>query len=330
MIITSETKFIKAPFSNESEIENVVINNYEYIFGPSSIYLPKALIKTADGGGTIPDGFAIDLQSKKWYLVEAELIQHNVWSHISPQVTKQMIASQQTITKKILEDLAVEVYQKDGTTQEKFSELGIKEINIRKILSEILDKEPVVGIPIDAVSNDLKDWARTLKYNVKLWVITKYVEFNNSSNIAYEFPEEFKPELDTEEDSIEENERTGRISRSDVGIFDLIKAKLLSVNQKLIMLYKPRVGGTQKRYFAEIMEDGSLKVLNQIYSSPSFAALAGIQNAGSDRKTVNGWTSWKTEDGHFIAEIREKYVTKDIQVPTSQQPSNAGLFDEEL
>lgn len=330
MIITSESKFIKAPFSNESEIENVVINNYEYIFGPSSIYLPKALIKTADGGGTIPDGFAIDLQSKKWYLVEAELIQHNVWSHISPQVTKQMIASQQTITKKILEDLAVEVYQKDSTTQEKFSELGIKEINIRKILSEILEKEPIVGIPIDAISNDLKDWARTLKYNVKLWVITKYVEFNNSNNVAYEFPEEFKPELDTEEDSIETNESTGRISRSDIRIIDLIQAKLLSVNQKLIMHYKLKGGGTQKKYFADILEDGSLKVLNQVYSSPSFAALAGMKDAGSDRKTVNGWTSWKTENGHFISELREKLINKDIQALTSQQPSNAGLFGPQL
>ena len=199
MIIINDKKFIKSPFVNEMEIENVVINNYEYIFGPNSFYLPKTLIKTADGTGTIPDGFAIDLATKKWYLVEAELIQHNVWSHIAPQVTKQMIASQQLKTKKNIEDLAVENYQKDDNTKEKFTELGIKEINIRKILSEILEKEPIIGIPIDAVTNDLKDWARTLKYNVKLWVITKYVEIENSLNIAYEFPEEFKPELDTEE-----------------------------------------------------------------------------------------------------------------------------------
>jgi hypothetical protein len=100
MIITTDKKYIKAPFVNENEIENVVINNYEYIFGPSSIYLPKALIKTSDGGGTIPDGFAIDLASRKWYLVEAELIAHNVWSHIAPQVTKQMIAPRQVRAKK--------------------------------------------------------------------------------------------------------------------------------------------------------------------------------------------------------------------------------------
>lgn len=306
MIITEDRKYIKAPFVNESEIENVVINNYEYIFGPSSIYLPKALIKTGDGGGTIPDGFAIDLASRKWYLVEAELIQHSVWSHIAPQVTKQMIASQQLITKKILEDLAVEVYQKDDTTKEKFGELGIKEINVRKILSEILEKEPIVGVPIDSITNDLRDWARTLKYNVKLWVITKYVDFSNPINIAYEFPEEFKPELDTEEEISESKEKIGKISRSDITILDLLNSKLLHVNQKLVMVYKPRNGGSQKKYTALVLEDGTLKLLEQKYSSPSYAALAGIQNAGSERKTVNGWTSWKTEEGITIAELRDK------------------------
>ncbi len=217
-----------------------------------------------------------------------------------------MIASQQNITKKTLEDLAVDIYQKDETAREKFNELGIKEINIRKHLAEILDKEPIVGVPIDAITNDLKEWARTLKYNVKLWVITKYVDFNNSKNIAYEFPEEFKPELDTEEEISISNNKVGRISRSDIGILDLINSRLLSVNQKLTMIYKPRNGGAQKKYTAIILEDGSLQLMGQIYSSPSYAALAGIQDAGSERKTVNGWTSWKTDTGKTIAEVREQ------------------------
>ena len=61
MLIFKETKFIKSPFKSEAELENVIVQNYEYLFGPSSLYLPKAKIKTADGGGTIPDGFAIDI-----------------------------------------------------------------------------------------------------------------------------------------------------------------------------------------------------------------------------------------------------------------------------
>ncbi len=309
MLILRDRKFIKTPFDSEQELEQVVIDNYEYIFGPTSIYLPKALIRTGDGTGTIPDGFAIDLSSKKWYLVEAELLHHNVWGHIAPQISKQVIASLQPITKKIIEDLAVDQYQNNETTKEKFAEQKIKEIDVRKVLSEILNKEPVIGLPIDAISGDLKEWARTLKYNVKLWTITKYVDFNDKNSIAYEFPEEFKPILDTEEEQ-EKEEKTGELTRYEVSIADLIDKGLLLPGEKLFMEYKPR-HGSKKRYEAEILEDGSLKVLDQTYSSPSYAALAGIQDSGSDRKTVNGWTSWKTETGEILAEIRERFLNEE-------------------
>ncbi|ALO14555.1 hypothetical protein L21SP5_00886 [Salinivirga cyanobacteriivorans] len=308
MLIFGEKKFIKTPFNSEEELERVVIDNYEHIFGPTSFYLPKALIKTGDGTGTIPDGFAIDLASKKWYLVEAELLHHNVWGHIAPQISKQVIASLQALSKKIIEDLAVDQYQKDQSTKEKFEEQGIKEIDVRKELSDILDKEPIIGLPIDLVSGDLKEWARTLKYNVKLWTITKYVDFNDKNSIVYEFPEEFRPTLDTEEEQ-EQETGSGELTRYDVTISDLIEKEYLKIGDKLRMSYKPR-NGNKKTYEATILEDGSLEVLGQIFSSPSYAALAGIQDAGSDRKTVNGWTSWKTKPNKTIAELRDEFLDK--------------------
>jgi len=308
MLILNDRKFIKSPFDNEAELEQVIIDNYEHIFGPSSIYLPKKKIKTEDGAGTIPDGFAIDLASKKWYLVEAELLHHTVWNHIAPQVSKQVIASLQPYSKKVIQDLAVETYSSDETAKEKFQELGIKELNVRKVIQDILEKEPVIGVPIDDISSDLKEWARTLKYNVKLWVISKFVEFKNSSNVVYEFPEEFKPEVDTEkEDGVDESEQ--EITRYDVSISDLIEKGFISTNQQLIMDYNPR-NGEQKRYSALVHDDGSLELLGQKFSSPSYAALAGIQDAGSDRQTVNGWTSWKTEEGKLIADLREEYLNQ--------------------
>jgi hypothetical protein len=53
MLIFRETKFIKSPFDSESELKRVILDNYEYLFGPTSFYLPKAKIITADGTGTI-------------------------------------------------------------------------------------------------------------------------------------------------------------------------------------------------------------------------------------------------------------------------------------
>ena len=174
-------------------------------------------------------------------------------------------------------------------------------------MSEILEKEPLIGLPIDDISNDLKEWARTLRYNVKLWRISKYVELNNPENIIYEFPEEFRPEFDTEKDN-ETSKSSDSISRYDAKISDLIDAGLINVGDKVIMEYKPR-NGEKRKYEGEILEDGSIYVLDQSFSSPSYAALAGIQNAGSDRKTVNGWTSWKLKgQNKTLAEIRKEYI----------------------
>jgi len=310
MLIFKETKFIKSPFDNEAELEQVIIDNYEYLFGPTSFYLPKAKIKTADGVGTIPDGFAIDIGLKKWYLVEAELMHHNVWNHIAPQVTKQILASQQQMAKRLIVDLAVEQYQADPYTKEKFEDLNIAAINVRQVVGDILETDPIIGVPIDGVTNDLRDWARTLKYKVKLWVVSKFVEFNNPTNIVFEFPEEFKPALDTEEESKPQKANTV-IAQYEVERTDLVKAALLNVGEKLSMSYKPR-NGQPKKYEAVVLEDGSLELLGQQFSSPSYAALAGIQDAGSDRKTVNGWTSWKNLQNSTLAELREQLLNTSI------------------
>jgi hypothetical protein len=306
MLISSDKKFIKTNFENEAELEQVVIDNYEYLFGPDSFYLPKTLIKTADGHGTIPDGFAIDIRQRKWYIVEAELGHHDVWNHIAKQVSKQIVASLQLSTKRNLEDISVAVYNNDDNLKEKFSNLGITSVDIRKVIRDILESDPLIGIPIDIIPNDLKDWARHQRFNVKLWIISKFIEYGNKNNIIYEFPEEFKPVLDTEEES-QPGKSNLEITRYDVGIVDLISANLLTGNEKIIMTYKPR-NGKNKTYEAVVLSDGSLSVLGQIFNSPSYAALAGIQDAGSNRETVNGWTAWKTLNGKTLADLREIFL----------------------
>lgn len=307
MLILDNRKFIQAPFSSESELENVVIENAESIFGPSSIYFPKMLFKTGDGAGTIPDGFVIDPSTRQWFIVEAELSKHGVWTHIAPQVAKQIIAASQSISKQLLIELAIERIREDYHVKEKFLELGIDVIDIRRVLAEILDKKPVIGMPIDAVSRDLQEWAATLKNEVKLWIVKKYVEFGQAENVLYEVPEEYRPVLDTEDDSGSQI----NMARYQVELSDLITAGLLNPNDKLHMTYGPK-NSERKVYEATLLEDGSINLLGSSFSSPSYAALYGIQNAGSDRKTVNGWTSWKTSNGILIADLREKYLQQKI------------------
>jgi hypothetical protein len=52
--------FSKIEFSGEDEVETVVINNFNLLFGDYSILLDKNLITTNSGRSTIPDGIIID------------------------------------------------------------------------------------------------------------------------------------------------------------------------------------------------------------------------------------------------------------------------------
>ncbi len=68
------------------------MNNYVLLFGNYSIYLSQKKIKTSEGFASIPDAVVLNFKERVWYIVEVELANHGVWSHIVPQVTKQIVA----------------------------------------------------------------------------------------------------------------------------------------------------------------------------------------------------------------------------------------------
>ena len=303
MLLVDNRKFVATAFDNEDEIERVAIQNADFIFGPSSIYIPKKLIRTFDGTGTIPDGYAIDLDGRRWYVVEAELAHHSVWNHIAPQVAKQIIAANNPATKQMLINFVIDQVRDDDALQEKFTEQNIEQIDYRRVLNDILDSDPIIGMPIDGIKRDLKEWAETLRVDVRLWLIKKYMEFDSPDNIAYEIPEEFRPAVITSHGTSSESTNT----HYGVTIDDLIQANLLQVGQQLSMPYKPR-NGEQKHYHATVLESGELEVLGRRFSAPSYAALFGIQDAGSSRSTVNGWQVWRIDTGQQLADLRDQYV----------------------
>jgi hypothetical protein len=163
----------------------VVQSNAENIFGPDSIYLPKSLIRTSDGAGTIPDGFVVDIAARRWFIIEAELASHSVWSHIAPQVAKQIIAASQPASRRALTELVVNRVKENPVFRERFEDFGVSAIDIRQFLADIFEGKPIVGIPIDEVGSDLREWARTLKTEVRLWVVRKLVEFRNPRNTRF-------------------------------------------------------------------------------------------------------------------------------------------------
>jgi hypothetical protein len=307
MLIVEGRTFVLKPFDSEDELERVVVENAEYLFGPTSIYFPKSLIATRDGVGTIPDGYVIDISARIWYIVEAEISRHSVWSHIAPQVAKQIIAAANPVSKQSLVDIAADRVRNDAELQELFYQEAIHAIDIRRVLAEIIAKEPIVAMPIDAIKDDLREWVATLRVPVKLWLVRKYVEFERPDVVMYEIPEQYEPVAEAGQDEEESREESARYN---VTIADLLDAAMLTPGQKLLMPYRPR-NGEQREYVATVCPDGSIELLGKKFSSPSYAGIYGVQNAGSTRKTVNGWTAWRLENGQTLADVRERFLAQE-------------------
>jgi hypothetical protein len=65
MIFKSDgTVYSRIEFASEEEVENVVLDNFRLLFGDYSILLPKGLITTTGGKGTIPDGIIINFEEE--------------------------------------------------------------------------------------------------------------------------------------------------------------------------------------------------------------------------------------------------------------------------
>lgn len=304
MIISKNKKYYEDSFKDEAEIEAIVLENSEFLFGPSSFIINKSLIKTFDGIGTIPDAFALSIEDRKWYIVEVELAHHSFWNHIVPQVTKQILAAKQPKSRMMLIEKAFELYKSVASVRDIFDQLEIKEADVFKIIQEIVNRDPYIALPIDNVTNDMFTWASEQKSIVKIWTIKKYRELNNPNDIIFEFPSDFKASVDTEE-----IEPTGKVSnRFDVTVEDLIKSKLLSIGETLTLKYKPK-SGEQKIFAAIIQEDSTIRIDDQNFNALSYAALYCINKSGSDRKTVNGWISFRNKDGILLSDLREQFLT---------------------
>ena len=77
MLISGKSKFVNSPFTSEDELKKMVIENADYFFGPSSFCLSRELIANKDGFEVFTDGFAVDIASRQWFIINATLATHH-------------------------------------------------------------------------------------------------------------------------------------------------------------------------------------------------------------------------------------------------------------
>lgn len=185
--------FSPTPFNSEQELETAVVSNGLNIFGEKSIYIDiKKKVKSANTSFTnIPDGYVLDFRSNpKLWVIENELSNHNVFSHVGVQMLK--FATQFSQGEFQVKDILFNAIQNDADLLKKANEL-VKGSSLSN-LSEVLDyavykNEYGFVIIIDEITDDLRNVTRELARQPEILQISKY-ECNGST--AYFFDELLK------------------------------------------------------------------------------------------------------------------------------------------
>jgi predicted transport protein len=154
ILLKDGVEYIQYSYKSENELENMVFEHYKEIFGDNTILFNKSKIKTVANVGTIPDAFVVDLKNKKWYIVEVELKDHDVYGHVNSQIMKFLDAIDNQTTKKELSDKFYKEVENEPFKEALFKTNNIKEVY--KHIFDIIDTTPSIVIIIDEINDKVE------------------------------------------------------------------------------------------------------------------------------------------------------------------------------
>jgi predicted transport protein len=179
--------FEQVIYSKEDDFEQLVAKNAETIFGDKAIYIDaKKKVNTSSLGGTIPDGFLIDLSDAddpQFYLVEIELQSHDFFKHIFPQITKFFAFYKDSKQRHKLIETMFAFFQNDPVLTKKLRDLiGPKEIH--KFFTDTLNSNQNILIIIDGPKPEFEEimdtYADTWGRMVKVQIVNHFKQGENN------------------------------------------------------------------------------------------------------------------------------------------------------
>jgi hypothetical protein len=171
LLLKDGIKYLPYPYKDEAELEQMVIDHYEVIFGKNAVFFHKQKISAYSGIGTIPDGFVLLIDEKKWYIVEVELSTHS-YDHFVLQMNRFSSAMKNPNTRtKLIEAFYKEV-KADSLLNHKFEAAGITELH--KFLFDTLANDPKIIIVIDERSKKLDEVCENLLFQTSILEFKTY------------------------------------------------------------------------------------------------------------------------------------------------------------
>jgi hypothetical protein len=282
IILIDGVRYILKNPDSEDDLEKIVEKNSKYIFGDNSFYFNfKRKVKSKSGIGSIPDGYLIIFNNiPEWYILEIELASHPLYNHIIPQLTKFNRAIEEISTKKSLIDMFYDEIKTDLVLEANIkNKIGSGEIY--KFISDLISVKPKIIIVINERTSELNEVTRDIRGDIKILEFKIFRREGISEEVdAYLF----NPVID-----FKNPEKT--IVSTPENEIHINKKGVLPEGLKIYKEYK------NVKLEAEIIENNKIKFKEEIYDSPSKAAMAAVKSTGSTRRTkVSGWKFWKYKD----------------------------------
>jgi predicted transport protein len=245
--------FEQVIYNKEDAFEQLIAQNAQTIFGDKSIYIDaKKKVNTSSLGGTIPDGFLIDLSDPddpQFYLVEVELQNHDFFNHIFPQITKFFAFYRDSKQRHKLIETMFAFFQNDSVLAKKLRDLiGPKEIH--KFFTDTINSNQNILIIIDGPKPEFEEiidtytdtWGRMVKVQ-----IVNHFQRNDNNILTVEppfqsipFEDAISPSQDNEPSEPSQYSEEFHLDGCEVNIRDIYnKLKNEFLNAKSTLRFNP-------------------------------------------------------------------------------------------
>ncbi|WP_411823706.1 hypothetical protein [Leptospira sp. 'Mane'] len=196
ILINNKEKYIENIYKLEADFERDVFENSSLFFGEHSILIDsKKKIESNNLGNSIPDGFLLDFkdpQNPEFYLIEVELVSHDFYRHIFPQITKFFAFLKNPKNQGQLIEKIYNIIEIDTELKEKVKKYA-KNQEIYKLLKDVIENNSSILLIIDGDKPELPEiidtYTDTWGEYVKVQKIQKFISYENKLSIFTIDPE---------------------------------------------------------------------------------------------------------------------------------------------
>ncbi len=307
MLLIDGVRYQEWTPEKEDELEQIVNEHAQEIFGENSIYIDRKLkLRAISGIGSIPDGYVIVFgESPEWHIVEVELSSHQLYEHIVPQVSRFIAGIANPATRsQIVSTIHNQINGDDLLKIKAKKAIGSEEIY--KFLSELVSKPPVVTIIIEKKTPELDDALNAINHPQK-----KVIEFQTFRRVGAEAVHAhiFEPVYDVlpptltppSKEPVKERKIAGRVTFEE-----LVKAGLLKDGQ-VLYFYHTRLFRDEQAQVVASQNEFKYLSDGKMYSKSELAKSLLIKHGFKhDEYGVRGPMYWQTEDGKLLVELEEQ------------------------